>query len=135
MKDAYLVLVSEKGSETLHTLNAVAQERFLPAFREFIDEHRLQPNADNPRNCRPVTVYQFDEAAYETWRQDRLRSGGKVPGELIGGMDFPSAVAASRHLGYGYNRIALLLADVESKGEAEAEEGGVTWRYTDTIKA
>lgn len=101
----------------------------IPALRRFFQEEAEA--LGNPRNSRGVTVWQINEEEYEAWRQERFKQTGRMPGELVAGQDFPSAAAASRHLGYarGYNRVTMLLRDRENGTTPLAEEGGVEWGY------
>jgi hypothetical protein len=46
---------------------------------------------------------------------------------------FPSALAASRHLGYSYNAVGQALCDAKARGEDVATVGGVSFRWADDV--
>lgn len=137
--NAHLVLVVSDGdsstSEMLLTFSGSASvQNARVALRRFTDEQKAF--LENPRNSRAVFVRDLNEGEYAAWRLERQKQTGKLPGELVIGQNFPSAAAASEHLGYqpGYNRVAMLLRKIDNQTVYFASEGGVTWYYEDWIK-
>lgn len=88
------------------------------------------------RNSRPVTVLALNEEVYDAWAKEPRRKGHQQAGYLTLGQVFPSAKAASMHLGYPptYNRVSNLLAAAAPHNIDEVTEHGVTWRYLDTFR-
>jgi hypothetical protein len=135
MKRSFLILLdADSGAtETLHTLSGDrCHERHLTALRSFLGDIDRQSNI---RNSKPVVVYHVDEEAYEAWRRARAKKLGFLPGPIVMGQRFASASEASVYLGFkhNYNRVALLLREVEEGTESIAHEGGIEWRYEDQM--
>lgn len=82
------------------------------------------------RNRREVVVTRVDKEEAERWQTLAGRNGLKAQ-PVHRGQVFPSATAASGHVGLRHNEVAMMLSRVAATGEKQATVRGVTFAYRD----
>jgi hypothetical protein len=102
-----------------------AQERYVEQIDSLLKAVcRL---AETHGNSRAVIIWgEIDE---ETYRKHREEFGGQEITEH----SFPSARAASRHLGYTWDAVSQALQRAAERGEDIASVAGVPFRWADKI--
>jgi hypothetical protein len=128
----YLILAGPDGSRILHTYWPATKARGLQELDEFLAGTHKTANA---RSSRPVGVFFVNIEVYHAWCDLREKETGKRPGSLgIEGdpSEFPSAMDASRHLGFNYNIVSRGLSEAKQRGD-DYEEFGVAWRFVEDL--
>lgn len=139
MEDSkYLVLListpSGKGGATIKTLFETKRVEEIPLIEAFFKERaNYQHDLRFTRNARKVYVSDvLDEYADYLGVVDKFSQ--RIAAPVTVGQVFPSAMAASRHLGLDYNAVSNALANADSKGSGEADVRGVSFRWYDSIR-
>lgn len=110
-------LFSTRNPEEVKELSQILRERNVGFRREGMT-----------RNAREIVVTHVDGQEAEKWLNQPGRNGLKAKPSRRG-MTFPSAVAASGHVGLRHNEVAQLLSRCHATGERQATVRGVTFAY------
>ena len=93
---------------------------------------QLLAEAGDTANCHgnSKSVMIWGEVDREAYAARMAKYGAKPITEIF----FPSAWAASLHLGYGYNAVGQALSNARKLGQDVAWIGGVPVRYAEDVK-
>lgn len=122
----------EAETGELHAKNV---EKFRQSLTEFLD---AVSTPEGRTSSRQVYVLHVDNEVFrEKYFEDtakRLPANETYAQLVVPGMEFPSALAASRHLGLKHNEVAMYLgklAHLKDPTERRAVIRGVTLTYVD----
>jgi hypothetical protein len=117
---------------------ALNPDTFKRALNEVVDD--FLPPDGRVTSSRPVVVVAVDDVINSRFREDAPVApiNGQFAQEVEVGQEFPSAIAASRHLGLKNNEVALYLQKTRQAADPAARYAkirGVTIQYRDDHSA
>jgi hypothetical protein len=138
MKNIYTFVIVEQtekpGQLKMETLFTTYNQAEVEELKRFLLEQNAGfKRASQARNSRPVVVTHIDPKEAEKWQTHPGRNG-LMAKPVRRGQVFPSATAASGHIGLKHNEVAMLLSRISATGEKQVTVRGVTFSYEDDAK-
>jgi hypothetical protein len=119
------------GNLTFKNLFSTRSETHADEITKFLlEENAGFRRASQARNTREIVVIHVSKAEHERWVKEPGRNG-LVSKPVQNGQVFPSATAASGHIGLRHNEVAMALSRCVAAGEKTATVRGVTFAYKD----
>jgi hypothetical protein len=136
MAYTFVVIAQERAkpsSMTFEPLFTTSNDEEYAELKEFLVVRNAGFRRESfARNAKEVIIIHIDPSHHK-WAQAPGRNGLKSQPVKMG-QKFPSANAASGHLGLRHNEVAQLLSRTAATGEFKATIRGVTFCYGDDIQ-